>query len=55
MNYLGNPAIIPPKLLAKELGIDEETYLDYENNGENIPISVIYDIAHNFRLIFLRF
>ena len=41
-----------PETLAKELGIDEETYLDYENNGENIPISVIYDIAHKFSVDF---
>ncbi|MDY4975792.1 MAG: cupin domain-containing protein [Clostridia bacterium] len=37
-----------PQRLARELGIDEQVYLDYEENGENIPISVIYDIANKF-------
>ena len=41
-----------PQTLAKELGIDEQVYLDYEEKGENIPISVIYDIANKFHVDF---
>ena len=33
--------------MAKELNIDIETYRDYERNGQNIPISVIFRIANN--------
>ena len=38
--------------LAKELNIDIDTYMEYENNGENIPISVIYEIASKFGVDF---
>ncbi len=41
-----------PQTLAKELGIDEKVYLEYEEKGENIPISVIYDIANKFNVDF---
>lgn len=41
-----------PETLANELGISTETYLGYENNGEDIPISVLYDIAHKFSVDF---
>jgi len=36
--------------MAKELNIDIETYRDYERNGQNIPISVIFRIANNFKV-----
>lgn len=38
--------------LANELNIDEKVYEDYENNGLNIPISVIYQIATKFGVDF---
>lgn len=41
-----------PQTLAKELGIEEKVYLEYEEKGENIPISVIYDIANKFGVDF---
>ena len=30
---------------AKELGIDTETYKEYESTGKNVPISTIYQIS----------
>lgn len=38
--------------LAEELGVDAETYKDYEKTGDNIPISVIYEIANKFKVDF---
>lgn len=38
--------------LAKELGVDLETYKDYEKTGDNIPISVIYEISNKFKVDF---
>ncbi len=38
--------------LATELGIDIEVYLEYEKNGEDIPISVIYAISQKFGVDF---
>lgn len=38
--------------LAKELNIDPRVYADYEDNGENIPISVIYEISKKFGVDF---
>ncbi len=32
--------------MAKEIGIDAETLKNYEEHGEDIPISVIYEIAN---------
>lgn len=32
--------------MAESLGISEKLYLSYEDNGENIPISVLYEIAN---------
>lgn len=37
---------------AKMLGIDKEKYLGYEENGEDIPISVIYKLANEFKVDF---
>ncbi len=37
---------------AKLLGIDKEKYLGYEENGEDIPISVIYKLANEFKVDF---
>lgn len=34
--------------LAAELGLDLETYRKYEENGDDIPISVIFEIANKF-------
>ena len=36
--------------MAKELNIDIETYKEYEKNGHNIPISVIFHIANKFNV-----
>ena len=34
--------------IAKELNIDPEVYKEYESNGKDIPISVIYHLAKLF-------
>ena len=34
-----------PEQLAKELGIDVNTYLGYEKDGYNIPINIIPTLA----------
>lgn len=41
-----------PEQLAKELKLETETYLSYEREGKDIPISVIYEIAHKFGVDF---
>lgn len=38
--------------LAKELGIPVEQYKEYEQDGKNVPISVIYEIANLFGVDF---
>ena len=38
--------------LAKELNIPIDVYAEYEENGENIPISVIYEISKKFGVDF---
>lgn len=38
--------------LAKDLGIDPAVYAGYEENGEDIPISVIFQIANKFGIDF---
>jgi transcriptional regulator with XRE-family HTH domain len=38
--------------LAQELGLNLKVYQEYEENGENIPISVIYEIANKFGVDF---
>ena len=38
--------------LAKELNIDVELYCSYEESGEDIPISVIYEVANKFGVDF---
>jgi len=38
--------------LADELNIDVETYKEYESCGDNIPISVIYEISAKFGVDF---
>ena len=40
------------KELCDELGFDIEEYSRYEENGENIPISTIYEIANKFGVDF---
>ena len=34
--------------MARDMGVDVEKYIEYETNGENIPISVLYHISHVF-------
>ncbi|MBC8569394.1 helix-turn-helix domain-containing protein [Zongyangia hominis] len=41
-----------PEQLAKELGIDVDTYLGYEKDGYNIPINIIFQIANKFGVDF---
>ncbi len=36
--------------LAGELGVSVETYQSYEENGVNIPISVLYHISNKFHV-----
>ena len=38
--------------LAAELGIRPEVYAAYEENGKDVPISVIYEIAQKFKVDF---
>ena len=38
--------------LAAELNISPEVYASYEENGKDVPISVIYEIANKFRVDF---
>ncbi len=38
--------------LAAELQLDVDTYLSYEENGKDIPISVIYEVANKFGVDF---
>ena len=38
--------------LADELGIDHAVYAGYEENGQDIPISVIFQIANKFGVDF---
>ena len=38
--------------LAAELRISPEVYASYEENGKDIPISVIYEIANKFKVDF---
>ena len=38
--------------LASELKISPELYASYEQNGKDIPISVIYEIANKFKVDF---
>jgi len=38
--------------LAKELDIDVDTYIKYEEDGKDIPISVIYQISRKFNVDF---
>ena len=39
--------------LAKELNLDPEVYASYEQNGMDVPISVIYQIANKFNREFM--
>ena len=38
--------------LAAELNLSPELYASYEENGKDIPISVIYEIANKFKVDF---
>lgn len=38
--------------LAAELGLDPAVYASYEENGKDVPISVIYQIANKFKVDF---
>ena len=36
--------------MARETGVTVEKYVEYESNGENIPISVLYHISQKFNV-----
>ena len=38
--------------LARELRLDPAVYASYEQNGKDVPISVIYEIANKFKVDF---
>ena len=38
--------------LAAELNLSPEVYASYEENGKDVPISVIYEIANKFKVDF---
>ena len=38
--------------LAEELGVDADVYRTYEDNGKDIPISIIYAVANKFGVDF---
>ncbi|MDR0912925.1 MAG: cupin domain-containing protein [Methanobrevibacter sp.] len=41
---------ISTKELAIELNIDENDYVQYENGEKEIPASILYEIAHKFKV-----
>jgi quercetin dioxygenase-like cupin family protein len=41
-----------PEYVASELGIDTETYNEYEKSAANVPISVIYSMAKLYHVDF---
>jgi transcriptional regulator with XRE-family HTH domain len=41
-----------PEQLAEELGIANEVYAKYEATGEDIPISVLFEVANKFGVDF---
>jgi transcriptional regulator with XRE-family HTH domain len=41
---------VTPESLAKELGISNETYRDYESGDNDIPLSQLYEIAGKFNV-----
>ena len=41
---------LPVEEMAKEAGVAVEKYIEYETNGENIPISVLYHISQRFNV-----
>ena len=45
-------AVFLLEALAAELGISPELYASYEENGKDVPISVIYEIANKFKVDF---
>ena len=40
----------PVEEMARETGVSNEKYIEYETNGENIPISVLYHISQKFNV-----
>ena len=38
--------------LARELNVDPAVYASYEENGKDVPISLLYEIANKFRVDF---
>ena len=38
--------------LARELNVDPQLYASYEENGKDVPISLLYEIANKFRVDF---
>jgi len=36
--------------MARETGVDTQKYIEYETDGENIPISVLYHISQKFNV-----
>ena len=38
--------------LARELNVDPKLYASYEENGKDVPISLLYEIANKFRVDF---
>lgn len=38
--------------MAQELGVDVDTYTNWEETGANVPISAIYHMAHKFGVEF---
>ncbi len=41
---------ISPETLALEFNIPRETYLEYESGNTDIPVSLLYKVAHRFRV-----
>ena len=36
--------------MARETGVDVQTYIEYESSGKNIPISALYHISQKFEV-----
>ncbi|MCL6589830.1 MAG: cupin domain-containing protein [Firmicutes bacterium] len=41
---------VTPETLAHELGIDFKLYQSYEDGQEDIPVGILYKIAHRFKV-----
>jgi transcriptional regulator with XRE-family HTH domain len=48
MRELREIAGVSPEVLAMELGVPRESYLEYESGDADIPVSFLFKMAHRF-------